>query len=97
MLLSKKAPVTILALCVTLLPLLAGCGTDNTPTAPAAAGATSTTASSGAGATDTPATSNTIGDSGASTTLTFWNGFTGSDLPGHPGGNQEIHRCQSQH
>ncbi|HST04883.1 MAG TPA: ABC transporter substrate-binding protein [Chloroflexia bacterium] len=82
MLLSKKAPVTILALCVTLLPLLAGCGTDNTPTAPAAAGATSTTASSGAGATDTPATSNTIGDSGASTTLTFWNGFTGSDLPG---------------
>lgn len=92
MLLSKKAPVTILALCVTLLPLLAGCGTDNTPTVPAAAGATNTPAGSGAGATntagssagatDTPAMSNTIGSSGAPTTLTFWNGFTGSDLPG---------------
>ena len=47
-----------------------------TPRIPRASG------SGAAAATDTPATSNTIGSSGASTTLTFWNGFTGSDLPG---------------
>ena len=58
----------------------AAAGATNTP-AGSSAGATNTAGSS-AGATDTPAMSNTIGSSGASTTLTFWNGFTGSDLPG---------------
>ena len=84
----KKAPATILALGAIFLPLLAACGgTTDTPTttAPDAGSATNTPAASGSGsaaATNTPATSNTIGSSGASTTLTFWNGFTGSDLPG---------------
>jgi ABC-type glycerol-3-phosphate transport system substrate-binding protein len=82
MLRSKQALVTTLALCTLLLPLLAACGSDTTATPVAGAAATNPPAAGGATATDTPATSNTIGSSGAATTLTFWNGFTGSDLPG---------------
>jgi len=79
-------------LCALVLPpLLAACGGDNTPTPSAGntggASPTNTAAASAAasGPTNTAATGGSIGSSNAATTLTFWNGFTGSDLPGVQG------------
>ncbi len=74
---SRKAFLTLLAICGLLLPLLAACGTEQATATPAAA--------PGAAATDTPSTGSSIGSDSAATTLTFWNGFTGSDRAGIEG------------
>ena len=77
---AKKVLSTTLAAAALVLPLLTACGGEPaaTPTAGAASGG-------GGAATATPAGNNTIGSSSAATTLTFWNGFTGSDRAGIEG------------
>ncbi len=79
MLRTKKNWYFVFALFALVLPLLAACGgTAATPTTPASSG------DSGA-ATATTSSGSALGNSGASTTLTFWNGFTGSDRAGIEG------------
>ena len=74
----RRKVTTFLVMLMLSLPVLAGCG-DSTATSTSSQGVATTAAGTvGPAATTAPAANST----GQKVTLTFWNGFTGSDRPG---------------